>query len=252
MTLTTTNRPKPPVRTTAAPAKSKPAAKAKGSGLFGFGGILKDTAYLPDRVPNPQADLQRRHNMLWLIRWQAWAVLGLFVLLLLATPFLKPAYRYYSLSPDDKITAELISLDVPNLTDQAITSWAANSITEIMTFGFGDIEQKLDRQLWRFTEDGRWSFIKAIDKENLLEEFRAKQLVLTTVPIDAAVITAQGLNEAKEQYWIVQLPVVMTYVTNNNVSRREKPIIELTIIRVPTWRNPQGIAIKTWTLAQPK
>ncbi|NBO20333.1 MAG: hypothetical protein EBV03_14150, partial [Proteobacteria bacterium] len=107
-------------------------------------------------------------------------------------------------------------------------------------------------QLWRFTEEGRWSFIKAIGKENLLEEFRAKQLVLTTVPIDTAVITAQGVNEAKEQFWTVQLPVVMTYVTNNNVSRREKPIIELTIIRVPTWRNPQGIAIKTWTLAQPK
>ncbi|NBO19979.1 MAG: hypothetical protein EBV03_12310, partial [Proteobacteria bacterium] len=79
MALTAPTKGKPPTqaKTVAVPSKAKTPVKAaakKSGNWFGFGAYLADIPYLPDRVPNPQADLQRRQKLLQLIRWQALAV----------------------------------------------------------------------------------------------------------------------------------------------------------------------------------
>ncbi len=58
----------------------------------------------------------------------------------------------------------LIALTMPNMTNQAILSWATNSITEIMTFGFGDYNSHLSDQQVRFTPEGWTSFVNAFNK----------------------------------------------------------------------------------------
>jgi hypothetical protein len=70
--------------------------------------------------------------------------------------------------------------------------------------------------------------------------------VLTTVPSDTAVITAQGPNLKNVYEWHIQMPVILTYTTNDNVTRHEKNLIILTITRVPTDQNSAGIAIDEW------
>jgi hypothetical protein len=169
----------------------------------------------------------------------------LVTLLVFLAPFLQPVYHYYARDPDGNMIP-LDPLTMPNMTDRAILSWAVTSVTEIMTIGFGDLIEQLGAQKPRFTSEGWKSFAAAFHEQKINESFKESQLVLTTVPSDTAVILAQGFNEQKIYQWKVQVPVIMTYITNNNVTQHTRAFVTLTIQRVSPEQNPAGIAIKSW------
>jgi len=182
-----------------------------------------------------------------LVTMQTWAIGILTLILALALPFAAPVYLYYAVKPDKKMM-QLAGLPMPNMTNRAVLSWATTSITEIMTFGFGDIDTKVLQQKWRFTSEGWDSYLQAFIRKGIDKTFKQNQLVLTTAPSNTPVITAQGVGPDKAYVWVVQMPVIMTYATNNNVTSRKNGIVTLTITRVPIEQSPAGIAIKTWDL----
>lgn len=174
-------------------------------------------------------------------------ILGLLVLVVFLTPILQPIYTYDAMDHEKKLRP-LVSLSAPNLTDQAILSWSATSITEILTFGFGDFDQRILTQRPLFTSDGWSGFTKAIREQNMRENFKMRQLVLTTVPANMPVIVSKGEDEDGSYNWAVEMPIIMTYTTNNNVTERKRGIVRLTIVRVPPKQNVAGIGIKGWML----
>ncbi|MDD4615547.1 MAG: DotI/IcmL/TraM family protein [Alphaproteobacteria bacterium] len=180
------------------------------------------------------------------IATQTWTVLGLAILFTIVLPFAGSLPVFYAMTPDSRVKL-LIPLQMPNMTNQAILSWATTAITEVMTMGFGDMDMRLPKQKNRFTEGGWVSYMKTFEKLQIRENFKQRQLVLTTVPSNTPVIVAQGME--KERYiWVIQMPIVMTYATNNNVMSRARAIVHLTIVRIPTDENPYGVAIKDWIL----
>lgn len=186
-------------------------------------------------------------KILRLVQMQALVIVGMGAFFVMGSPFFETVFQYYALDSSQHIM-RLVALNKPNMTNQAILSWATNSITEIMTFGFGDYIPHLRSQQKRFTPDGWKGFVTAFDKVQLGQTFKERQLVLTTVPSDTAVILSQGPTPDHVYEWKVQMPVVMTYATNDNVTHRDHAIIELTISRVDPNDNPSGIAIKNWTV----
>jgi len=178
---------------------------------------------------------------------QTYLILTLVVLIFFLLPVLKPIYRYDAMRLNEP-SQPLMPLSTANMTDQAILSWAATSITEILTFGFGDFDQRMLAQRSSFTEEGWTSFTKAIRNQDMRTDFKMRQLVLTTVPANIPVIVGKGTDEKGEFSWIVEMPVIMTYTTNNNVASRQKGIVRLTIVRVPPSQNVIGVGIKAWML----
>ena len=71
---------------------------------------------------------------------------------------------------------------------------------------------------------------------------------MTTVPSNTPVIVSKGVDLDNEYKWIVEMPIIETYMTNNNVTSRKKEIVRLTIVRVPSEKNISGIGIKSWKL----
>ena len=199
-----------------------------------------------DSLVIDEADAAKRHRRLLSLVWtQSIAITVMTALMIFSAPLIRPYYVYKTVSQEGE-RGDLNPLFAPNLTNSAVLSWAATSITEIMTIGFGDFDEQLMKQRNRFTRDGWISFLIAIVEQKIRDAFKEKQLVLTTVPTDAPVIIAQG-NDKKNGYkWIVEMPVVMTYVTNNNVTRKDKAIIRLTIVRVPGKESIQGMGIDKW------
>jgi intracellular multiplication protein IcmL len=172
---------------------------------------------------------------------------GLCGLLLITLVVTQPIYYYLAQNPEgDRL--QMVGLDVPNMTSRAVLSWSTTSITEIMTMGFGDMNVRLPQQRNRFTASGWKAFNKAFTQQKIGETFKQSQLVLTTVPSNTPVIVWQGINEDNVYQWVVQMPVIMTYATNNNVMRRERALAVLFIVRVPTEDSSAGIAIKNWEL----
>ena len=209
--------------------------------LFFAGEVV--TADIVDEV----VEKARFTRILRIVQAQIIIIVIMAALFLAGVPFFETVYYYYALDTSRQ-TMRLVPLTMPNMTNQAILSWATNSITEIMTFGFGDYLSHLRSQQSRFTPEGWTSFVEGFDKMKLGQLFKDRQLVLTTVPSDTAVILSQGPNLQHVYEWKVQMPVVMTYATNDNITHRDRAIIGLTISRIPTSDNAEGIAIKTWGL----
>lgn len=200
---------------------------------------------------NPAQDRKRYAKAVQQVQKQAYIIAGLVLLNILLAPVLRPTFINVAVTPE-KAKRPMIGLSEPNQTDQTILSWAATSITEIMTFGFGDLDQRILMQKGRFTDSGWDSFLEEIKREKIREGFKMRQLVLTTVPTDSPVIVSKGAapddeNSGDGDYrWIVEMPVVMTYLTNNNVSTAKRGIVRLTIVRVPSKKSVTGIGIKAW------
>jgi intracellular multiplication protein IcmL len=196
----------------------------------------------------PEAKLFEAFNRLQArIHIQTWIVLALTAGLSCILPFSGTVYYYFAVTPDKEVRP-LVGLDMPNMTNRAILTWASASITELMTMGFGDMDTTLPLQRSRFTQKGWQNYIEAFEALNVRYIFKHSQLVLTTVPSDTPVVAWQGLNSEKVYEWIVQMPVIMSYATNNNVVRRSHMTVTLTIVRVPSEEISSGLAIKNWGL----
>lgn len=220
--------------------------------ITGLARFLQDDPCIQTAPLDAKADKLRFKKMAAKVQRRMYVVLGLVFLNVILAPLLRPTYQYIALS-DKKETKPLFSLLEPNQTDQAVLSWAATSITEIMTFGFGDFDQRILAQRVRFTPIGWKSFLEALIQQQISEKFKTQQLVLTTIPTDSPVIISKGVVEDDEYVgeeqayqWIVEMPVIMTYTTNNSVSSASRGIVRLTIVRVSGKQNPTGIGIKTW------
>lgn len=168
-------------------------------------------------------------------------------ILVFVLPLWQPINLYYARNPQQQ-RMPLVGLTMPNMTNRAVLSWATTSVTEIMTLGFGDYEQKLKAQRPRFTQNGWDAFIGAFIRQKIGEKFKQNQLVVTTVPSDTPVIVAQGVNPKNVYQWRVQMPVIMTYATNDNKNQPEKAVINLDIIRVSQEQNPASIGIDGWSI----
>jgi len=198
-----------------------------------------------EQVIDGKNELRKHKNVVKLVIRQSYIIVLLVTIIIILMPVIQPVHKYTALRTD-KAKRPMISLSMPNNTDRSVLSWAATSITEIMTFGFGDIDSRLLSQKYRFTDEGWDSFVQAIFDQGVRDRFKAQQLVLTTVPINTPVVVSKGLGEDEEYRWIVEMPIIMTYMTNNNAKDRDKAIVRLTIVRVPTSKNKAGIGIKKW------
>lgn len=165
--------------------------------------------------------------------------------LAVGAPFFAPLYAYHSITPEGR-TAVLVPLDLPNLTNPAVVRWAATAATEVLSFGFGDVEAKTILQKKRFTQLGWKAFVKAFLTSKVSDTFKKNQMVMTTVPSDTPVILSQGVNDDDVFQWKLEVPIITTYAANNNKTRPELGTIYMTIIRVPYDINNFGIAIDVW------
>lgn len=198
-----------------------------------------------DYLPQEEAEAARTFRVIRGVSRNAIIIAVLTLLIVFLIPFTQPLNIYYALAPESKVT-QMVSLPQPNLTNAAVIGWAANTVTEVLSIGFGDFDEKLLQQKKRFTREGWAAFVKSFLKEEVDQSFRKHRLVLTTVPSDTPVIVSQGLNLDHVYEWKVQVPVIMNYTTNNNVSQPSRSMLELTIVRVPYTESSSGLAIDVW------
>ena len=211
------------------------------------GGSQAPTQARPRAAADVEAFLARFDRLRKRVVMQTWAIAGLAVVLAGVLPFARPVFFYYAINPEKKVML-LTGLDRANMTNKAVLSWATISITELMTMGFGDIDKRVAKQRSRFTDSGWEAYNKAFVEMKIGEKFKENQLVLTTVPSDTPVILGQGPNRDKTYQWNVEMPIIMTYATNNNKMERKAGIVNLAIVRVPIEQNSAGIAIQNWVV----
>lgn len=138
--------------------------------------------------------------------------------------------------------------DVPlhksNIAKPALISWAAQAATEVMTFGFHDYRARLQEASRHFTRKGWEGFVSALEKSRYIEMIEAEKQVISAAPRGAPIIKSEGIVNGRYQ-WLVQIPMVITFQTDS-VTKTDKVLVALKIVRTPWRLGEKGIAISQW------
>lgn len=140
---------------------------------------------------------------------------------------------------------QLSEFNEPNLLPDTLIRWASKAATVGYTFDFVNYRKQIDAVKPYFTDDG-W-----IDYQNslvsLLNTIVQNQLFVNGVVAGPAVISNEGPLPGKGYTWRIQIPFLVTYQSANTSSQQRFYVI-ITIVRVPTSVNPQGIGIDQFVM----
>ncbi len=226
------------------PTKRKRKVVKKG----GFNFFATD---VPSERPlsDPDFEYRRYQKLVRRVRFEAATLSVLIIAFVLSTHIFKDEHIYLArrISAPAGSEKRLAGLTLPILTKETVASWSMTAVTEILTFNFSNFNQRLGQHIWRFHADGWKAFLKAIYDTNTLLLFKERQLVSTAAPSDPATIDFEGLNPDTGDYvWIVTVPIIRKFVTNNDRSEVRHQKIRLTLVRVPLTSSVAGLGIKVW------
>lgn len=175
-------------------------------------------------------------------------IIGLMVLIVLMIStvgvilyqmFHRPLPLFYAEQPN-KQQMQLTPFEDPNLLPDTILRWASKAATTAYTFDFVNYNKQVALARPYFTDAGWQDYLRSVS--GLVDTIVANQLFVNGVVSGTPVIANQGPLPGTTYAWRVQIPFYVTYQSANTVSKRSYYVV-LTIVRVPTSVNPQGIGI---------
>ncbi len=136
------------------------------------------------------------------------------------------------------------ALSLPNMGNIAITNWVGRAASQIMTFGFNDIDERFALSRSNFTKYGWDSFYKAMIDSKFVEEVLKAQQVITAVPKGVPSLTSEGLVQGKYT-WRFNVPLMVTSRAGTAKTSRTKTV-SVAVEKVPTQENPNAVGISEW------
>lgn len=140
---------------------------------------------------------------------------------------------------------QLTAYDDPNLRPDTILRWASKAATIAYTLNFNSYKEQLGVARNYFTDDGWQSFLQS--SSGLLNRIVQNQLFVYGVVSGTPIISNQGPLPGKGYAWRIQIPFLVTYQSANNQVVQRYYVV-LTIVRVPTSTNSQGIGIDQFVM----
>jgi len=157
----------------------------------------------------------------------------------------RPLPAFAAVQPNGQ-SMQLYPFEEPNLLPDTLLRWAGKAASTAYTFDFVNYEQEISQARPYFTEAGWEDFRSAIN--NVLKTVVQNQLFVTGVVSGPPVISNQGPLVGKGYVWRIQIPFLVTYQSSNTTTTGNFIVI-VSIVRVPTSTNPQGIGIDQFIMA---
>lgn len=153
--------------------------------------------------------------------------------------------RYFA-EAAGKQRMQMTALDLPNMGRNALSIWVSQAVTQIMTFGFNDIDEKFTVSRYNFTADGWESFYKAMEASKIVDSIMTAQQLITTIPMSPPVLSQEGLIKGYYS-WVFEMPLLITF-RSGSAQRVNRKTVRVVIEKVPTSDNPNGVGISEWHL----
>jgi hypothetical protein len=185
-------------------------------------------------------------SMTRLVNIQALIMLGIAAFFAFYVNSDKDGDRYFAETGEGK-RIYMPALDLPNMSIGTMSSWVSTAASEIMTFGFNDMEKRFQESRKDFTPDGWDGFAEAMINSGFADEMIAVQQIVTTVPASPATLVKEGLDQNGLYSWSFDVPLLMT-LRSGGVKESIPRTVHITIERVSTEDNPNAIGISEWKL----
>jgi len=167
--------------------------------------------------------------------------------LLYHVSYVLPQDSYYAVSAlanGAELKKPMTGLENPNMSRDAVLRWAAASATEVMTFGFDDVDERLGHARRLFTPDGWESFQAGLQHTHLVKSMVENQQLLSTIPAATPTLIMEGVMQGVYT-WVIDVRAIMTLRAADKKTNAPTSI-RLVIVKMPTKENPMGIGIQTW------
>lgn len=152
---------------------------------------------------------------------------------------------FFAVSPTGQ-QLTLTANDEPNLMPATLLRWANKAAVAAYTFGFVDYDKKLAIARQYFTDAGWADYQASIAK--VLSTITQNQLFVTSVAAAPPVISNQGYLPGHGYAWRVQMPFLVSYQSAEQIERKQY-LVFITIVKVPTWINPEGVGIDAFVMS---
>ena len=133
----------------------------------------------------------------------------------------------------------------PNLLPETILRWASKAAITVYTFDFVNYKKELAAARPYFTEAGWADFVTSLN--DVVNRVAKNQLFVNGVVDGTPVISNEGPMPGKGYVWRIQIPFLVTYQAAQALNKQHF-IVVITIVRVPTTVNPQGIGIDQFVM----
>lgn len=170
-------------------------------------------------------------------------ILGLLAVIFAIVVAYQPENRYFATTEDGRLVP-MEPLSEPNLSNPALLSWAAQSATETMTFGFHDYRRRLQESSRHFTRKGWASYVKALQDSGMIDAVETNRQVISAAPRAAPTILSEGILNGVYT-WQLELPMMVTYELGQQ-KRQVSTTVRLIVVRVPKLESPNGVGIEQW------
>ena len=151
--------------------------------------------------------------------------------------------RYFAETSEGK-RMQMVALPLPNMGKAALANWASLAASQIMTFGFNDIDERFALSRANFTQQGWENFRKAMTASGLIDDVIKAQQIVTSVPEDPPILLQEGLVNGKYR-WVFDTPLLITFRSGGVKTSRDKTV-HMVLERIPTRDNPNGVGIAEW------
>lgn len=158
-------------------------------------------------------------------------------------------YVYFATTADGRII-NIVPVSEPFRSNAEVLTWSSRAVRDAMQFNYADYRQRLEQASVNFTVTGKESFLKALTEANILKMVGARKALVSLDLEGAPEIIQNGVRDGVYT-WYVKIPVVIKY-EGQDVPASQRVILRLTIVRVSTLQNPDGISIEQWVAMLPR
>lgn len=134
-----------------------------------------------------------------------------------------------------------VTLPAAHQTFKNITSWLTDAISETYTFSFTNFYEQVDKSEQYFTPEGYSMYVKALKSSNIEKDVIGKKLEVASIPLQTPVMINGGAY-GNSEFWRFRVPVLVS-VQGSKDPVVEKYMMEVLILRVPSYMNHKGVAI---------
>lgn len=158
----------------------------------------------------------------------------------------RPLPTFYAKRPDQQ-KMNLTSYTSPNLLPDTILHWASKAATFAYSFDYVNYNAQLRAVRPYFTDAGWQMYLASV--QSLIDAIVQKQLFVNGVVAGTPVIANQGDLPGRGFVWRIQIPFLVVYQSSSDTTTANYFVV-LSLVRVPTSVNPQGIGIDQFVMAQ--
>lgn len=140
----------------------------------------------------------------------------------------------------------IITLPVPHQSLKNVSGWLLTALNTIYGVGFDNIDDKIKDAEYYFTPDGYKTYLLALENSGFKSDIIKKKLKITLLATQNPVLINGG-SVGELEFWRLRVPVMISYLGGKEIVTAQK-MVEVLIVRVPSYKNEKGLAISEFIM----